>query len=63
MNDNVVANILLGKADIEQDWGLTADMFEDYSIKSTKPEGVPQEEWDASSPEVQAEIIRQAKEC
>jgi len=28
-----------------------------------KPEGVPQSEWDSSSPEVQAEIIRQEKEC
>ena len=29
----------------------------------TKPDGVPQEQWDASTPEEKAEMIRQQKEC
>lgn len=63
VSDNVVANILLGMDHPMAYAELTADMFEDYSIKLIKPEDVPQEQWDASTPEDKAEMIRQQKEC
>jgi hypothetical protein len=33
------------------------------SLSNTKPEEVPQEQWDAAKPEDKAEMIRQQKEC
>jgi hypothetical protein len=63
VTDDEVVNTYLGLDNYMADMELTADMFEDYSIKPAKPEGVPQEEWDASTLEEKAEMIRQQKEC
>ena len=46
----------------------TIDYLKQYgidvlSLSNEKPEGIGQEQWDASTPEEKVEMIRQQKEC